>query len=89
MQSILRCMIIMNSMALHAEPSVYGFGSDETTEHRESSSSSSSNRSMASMQQKIAQQDERIDGLTTIIEGLSASLNELQMRGPQSVFRKC
>ena len=75
-------MIVMNSMSLHAEPSVYGFGSDETTQHRQSSSSS--NRSLASMQQKIAQQDERIDGLTTIIEGLSASLNELQMRGSQS-----
>lgn len=39
---------------------------------------SSSHRSLASMKHKIAQQDERIDGLTTIIEGLSASLNELR-----------
>jgi TolA-binding protein len=35
---------------------------------------------MAGLRQQIAQQDERIDGLTTIIEGLSASLNELQMK---------
>lgn len=74
-------MIIMNSMVLHAEPSVYGFGSDDTAQERRSSSSS---RSIVSMQQKIAQQDERIDGLITIIEGLSASLNEIQMRGTQN-----
>ena len=78
----LTIMIVMSSMAVHAEPSVYGFGSDESTQYQESSSSSK--RSIASLQQKIAQQDERIDGLITIIEGLSASLNELQMRGTQS-----
>jgi len=73
-------MIALGSMTLHAEPSVYGFGSnDSSTQQRQSSSSSK--RSIATMQQKIAQQDERIDGLITIIEGLSASLNELQMRG--------
>ncbi len=71
---------VINTMVVHAEPSVYGFGSDDTTEQRRSSSPS---RSIASMQQKIAEQDERIDGLTTIIEGLSASLNELQMREVQ------
>ena len=75
-------MMTVSSMTLHAEPSVYGFGSNDTTQPRQSSSSSK--RSIASMQQKIAQQDERIDGLITIIEGLSASLNELQMREVQS-----
>lgn len=75
-------MLVLSSMLLHAEPSVYGFGTDETVAHRPSSSSSK--RSIASLQQKIAQQDERIDGLTTVIEGLSASLNALQMRGNQS-----
>lgn len=72
-------MIVLSSMTVHAEPSVYGFGSDESTQHRQSSSTSYK-RSIAVMKQKIAQQDERIDGLTTIIEGLSASLNELEMR---------
>jgi len=75
-------MMTVNFMTLHAEPSVYGFGSSDTVPHRQSSSSSS-RRSLAAMKQKIAQQDERIDGLTTIIEGLSASLNELQMREGQ------
>ncbi len=74
-------MMTVSSMTLYAEPSVYGFGSNDTTPSRQSSSSSK--RSIASMQQKIAQQDERIDGLITIIEGLSASLNELQMREVQ------
>jgi TolA-binding protein len=39
--------------------------------------------SMSSMRQKIMQQEERIDGLTTIIEGLSASLYELQSKNIQ------
>ena len=76
-------MIAVGTMTVHAEPSVYGFGSnDSSTQQRQSSTSSK--RSIASMQQKIAQQDERIEGLITIIEGLSASLNELQMRGAQN-----
>lgn len=37
-----------------------------------------STSSTASLKYKIAQQNERIDGLTTIIEGLSVSLNELK-----------
>ena len=73
--------ITLMTMTLHAEPSVYGFGSNDSTQQRQSSPSSK--RSISAMQQKIAQQDERIDGLTTIIEGLSASLNELQMREVQ------
>ena len=67
-------MFAVNSVTLHAEPSVYG---NNTTTYRQSSSSK---RVISAMKLKIAQQDERIDGLTTIIEGLSASLNELQMR---------
>jgi len=52
---------------LHAE---YGFGSSKEAE--------STKRSLAAMKHKIAQQEERIDGLTTIIEGLSASMNEMR-----------
>jgi TolA-binding protein len=36
--------------------------------------------SLSSIRQKVMQQEERIDGLTTIIEGLSASLYELQSK---------
>jgi len=73
------CMVLAGTIVVHAEPSVYGFGSDEPT--NDPQTSVGSKRTIASLQQHIAQQDERIDGLTTIIEGLSASLNELQSRG--------
>jgi TolA-binding protein len=74
------CIMLAGSSLLYAEPSVYGFGSSESTSSRSSQRSVSANRSITALKQKIAQQDERIDGLTTIIEGLSASLNELQMK---------
>jgi len=73
--------IMLGTLTLHAEPSVYGFSNGNATQNR--SSSSSSKRTIAVLKQKIAEQDERIDGLTTIIEGLSASINELQMRDAQ------
>lgn len=69
-------MFTLSSMLVHAEPSVYG--NNVTREHGQSTSYSK--RAITAMKQKIAHQDERIDGLTTIIEGLSASLNELQIR---------
>lgn len=72
------CMICTSTLFVHAEPSVYGFGSEEPTTTVNVQSTESSNRSLASLQQQIAQQEERIDGLTTIIEGLSASIHELQ-----------
>jgi len=74
------CIMVAGSSLVYAEPSVYGFGSSESRSSHSSQRSVSSNRSIAALKQKIAQQDERIDGLTTIIEGLSASLNELQMK---------
>ncbi len=60
-------VLLLTTALLHAE---YGFGSSKEEE--------SIKRSLATMKNKIAQQEERIDGLTTIIEGLSASLNELR-----------
>jgi len=45
-------------------------------------------KTMASMRQRIMEQDERIDGLTTIIEGLSASLNELRASGQYKIEDK-
>ncbi len=70
------CMILASTLLVHAEPSVYGFGTDEPTVNEQTTGSS--NTSVASLQQQIAEQNERIDGLTTIIEGLSASIHELQ-----------
>ncbi|HFD14321.1 MAG TPA: hypothetical protein ENJ34_03360 [Epsilonproteobacteria bacterium] len=63
--------------SVQAESNVYGFGSDEP---QKVTSTTSSLNTMSAMRQKIREQDERIDGLTTIIEGLSASLHELQMK---------
>lgn len=70
---------LVSTALIQAEPSVYGFGSDEDT--NDAQTSVNSNRTIAAMKQQIAQQEERIDGLTTIIEGLSASINELQQSG--------
>lgn len=72
-------MLVVSSLLLQAEPSVYGFGSSESNTHT-SQSSVNSKRTLSALKQHIAQQDERIDGLTTVIEGLSASLHELQMK---------
>ncbi|HEY9189997.1 MAG TPA: hypothetical protein VIM88_03945 [Sulfurovum sp.] len=69
-------ILLVGTIQLHAEPSVYGFGSDESTDTPQMPMSS--NRTTASLQQQIVQQAERIDGLTTVIEGLSASIHELQ-----------
>jgi len=69
------CFLFVSTSILHAE-SLYGFGVEEETpvvQERQAPLTT-----MAAMRQKISQQDERIDGLTTIIEGLSASLNELR-----------
>ena len=68
--------VLVCTVFVHAEPSVYGFGSDETESKVQTSASSAS--TMSALKQKIAEQEERIDGLTTIIEGLSAAINELQ-----------
>ena len=70
----LTSVLFVTTFLVSEEPSLYGFGTDAVENSRESTSLTT----MASMRQKIAEQDERIDGLTTIIEGLSASLNELQ-----------
>ncbi len=72
-------LVMTGTLTLHAEPSVYANVNNERAVHR-ASTYSSSRRSLSVMKQKIAAQDERIDGLTTIIEGLSASLHKLQIR---------
>lgn len=72
-------IFLVSTTLIQAEPSVYGFGSDEDT--NDAQTSVNSNRTIAAMKQQIAHQEERIDGLTTIVEGLSASINELQQFG--------
>lgn len=69
------CVILYGS-AIYAESSLYGFGSQEETttippQH-------TSLNTLSAMRQKIEEQQERIDGLTSVIEGLSASVNELR-----------
>ncbi|MDQ7085016.1 MAG: hypothetical protein Q9M36_08805 [Sulfurovum sp.] len=49
-----------------------------------STSSTPVPRELGHIRQRIVEQDERIDGLITIIEGLSASLNELRFNNSQA-----
>jgi TolA-binding protein len=74
--------LLVSSMSLQAESTVYGFGVEENTKSK--SSTEVPLRSISEMRQKIMIQEERIDGLTTIIEGLSASLNTLESKKPQT-----
>ena len=69
-------LITLLSTSVWAESSLYGFGMEEETAETEQTRAPLT--TMAAMRQRIAEQDERIDGLTTIIEGLSASLNEMR-----------
>ena len=68
--------LLASTLFAQAEPSVYGFGNEAPVTQVETSGESAN--TIAELKQRIAQQDERIDGLTTIIEGLSAAINELQ-----------
>ncbi len=76
---------LLGSAVATAEPSVYGFG-DSGSEMDDSLTSSESGmlddrNAIAALRQEVARQNERIDGLISIIEGLSASLNELRAGG--------
>ena len=73
-------LVVVATSCLYAESSVYGFGMEEETAQA-AQTARAPLTTMAAMRQRIAEQDERIDGLTTIIEGLSASLNELRSGG--------
>ncbi len=74
--------LVLGSTVLLAEPSVYGFGGTSTGYSQEPSSSQNmvvqNKNTIASLKRQIAEQNERIDGLTSIIEGLSATMGELQ-----------
>ena len=77
-KTILSCVgfVALSSTTMYAESSLYGFGAEEETMNVQQPSAPLN--SMSAMRQKILEQQERIDGLTTIIEGLSASMNELR-----------
>jgi len=64
-------ILSISSTLVFAEPSVYG-NSQNTY------SSSVDNKTISSLKRQIAQQNERIEGLMSIVEGLSATVNELQ-----------
>ncbi len=72
------------STVLFAEPSVYGFSNSGNGSSQGSVSLKKlivkNKNTISSLKRKIRDQNERIDGLTSIIEGLSATLNELQGR---------
>jgi TolA-binding protein len=68
-------LLALYNTAIYADESLYGFGAEEETVNVQQSAPLNS---MSAMRQKILEQQERIDGLTTIIEGLSASVNELR-----------
>ena len=66
---------LSSTTAMYAESSLYGFGTEERSENLQQTAPLNS---ISAMRQKIVEQQERIDGLTTIVEGLSASVNELR-----------
>ncbi len=74
--------LLLGSTVLLAESSIFGFGSSNSGAAGGSASSKNmveqNKNSIAALKRQILEQNERIDGLTSIIEGLSASLAELQ-----------
>ena len=76
-RKILLSVLLFGTMALHAEPSVYEL-------ERDSGSTRANKKAITALKRELAIQKERIDGLTTVVEGLSAALNELQQRSETS-----
>ncbi|PHS31535.1 MAG: hypothetical protein COA92_08165 [Sulfurovum sp.] len=64
-------LLSLSSVIVFAEPSVYG-------NNQNTYSSSVESKNLTSLTRKIAEQNERINGLMSIVEGLSATVNELQ-----------
>ena len=83
--------LVLGITTLLAEPSVYGFGFTSSGDDSTQESTSSQNmtvqnkRTIASLKRQITEQNERIDGLTSLIEGLTATLGELQGAGGVAV----
>jgi len=70
-------LVVVATSWLYAESSLYGFGMEEETAQA-AQTTRAPLLTMAAMRQRIAEQDERIDGLSSMIEGLSSTLSELQ-----------
>jgi len=68
--------IVLSSTALYAEPLFYGLGSDYDS--NEVQENAPIERSLDDLYQKVQDQEERIDGLRTLVEGLSLSIKELK-----------
>ncbi len=77
--------LMLSSVVLLAEPSVYGFNnlSSGSTQGLTSAEKMivKNKKTISSLNRKLTTQNERIDGLTSIIEGLSASIAELRESG--------
>ncbi len=71
-----------SSVLLMAEPSVYGFNNLNSGSTQGFTSAEKmivkNKKTIASLKRKLTQQNERIDGLTSVIEGLSASIAVLK-----------
>ena len=68
-------LVALSTILVLSEPSVYGgnngfYNTDKVIVKNK--------KTISALQNKIAQQNERIDGLMSIVEGLSATVNELQ-----------
>lgn len=76
--------LVLGSTALLGEPSVYGFNDPGNRSSQGGTSAKkmmlANKKSISLLKRQIAEQNERIDGLTSIIEGLSAALGEQQGR---------
>ncbi len=70
--------LMLSSTVLLAESSGYGFGGTSTGSSSSQNMVVQNKNTIASLKRQIAEQNERIDGLTSIIEGLGASIGELQ-----------
>ncbi len=73
--------LMLSSTVLLAESSGYGFGGTSTGSSSSQNMVVQNKNTIASLKRQIAEQNERIDGLTSIIEGLGASIGELQGGG--------
>ncbi len=74
-------LLVLSNTALLAEPSVYGFNNSNDRSTSSGSMDDQNKRSIDSLRRQISEQNERIDGLTSLIEGISATLGELQGGG--------
>ncbi|WP_415407631.1 tetratricopeptide repeat protein [Sulfurovum sp. CS9] len=73
--------LVLSITALLAEPSVYGFNNSNNGSTSSQNMMIQNKRTIAALKRQISEQNERIDGLTSLIEGLNATMGELQERG--------